>query len=180
MGHIYLLKKTWRSIIIESKQRDELIRNVSESLKIHLNENAILSFDLISLYTRHEFKEIYDKNMTKGDTSWYMDQLLCSMLISDYRKKHANFSINERGRGHRLDRSQSISHWNRDNFRGFGDAHLIHDQILLEPNWKIFNKLLSSLFNQTLVDQFNDYYRQYIILRHNYTSAILNVILPSK
>lgn len=160
VGHIFLQKKTWRAIVLESQQRAELLRNTTNSLA---SGNASISFELISLYARLEFKDVYDHNMEKGDSSWYMDQVLCSMLLTDYRANHTDFKLHERGRANRLDRSSGIAYWNRDNFDGFGDAHLIHDTILLKPNWIVFNKLLRSLFNETTVELLNHYYRQYII-----------------
>ncbi len=163
MGHIYLKKKAWRAMLMESKQRSELLVNATDQTQYLLSANASISFDLISLYARHEFKQIYDSVMNKGDSAWYMDQILCSMLITDYREKHKNFKISERGRAGRLDRANGIGYWNRDKFDQFGDAHLIHDSILQERNWKIFNKLLNALFSETLVKLFNDYYLQYLI-----------------
>ena len=163
VGHIYLKKKAWRAMIMESKQRAELLVNATNQTLGLLSENASISFDLISLYLRHEFKQIYDSAMTKGDTAWYMDQILCSMLITDYREGHKGFRVAERGRAGRLDRADPISRWNSDNFDQYGDAHLIHDAILLERNWKIFNKLLNYLFTPNLVQVFNDYYQQYLI-----------------
>ena len=164
MGHIFLQKKAWRAIVVESQQRAELLVNATDRTKALLSETAPLTFDMISLYGRHEFKDVYDQKMDKGDAAWYMDQVLCSMLLIDYRKNHSNFTLSERGRADRLDRAYGMQFWDRDNFDQFGDAHLKHDEILQEPNWKIFNKLLKSLFNQTLVDLFNDYYRQYMII----------------
>jgi hypothetical protein len=163
VGHIYLKKKAWRAMLMESKQRSELLVNATDQTQYLLSANASISFDLISLYARHEFKQIYDSVMNKGDSAWYMDQILCSMLITDYREKHKNFKISERGRAGRLDRANGIGYWNRDKFDQFGDAHLIHDSILQERNWKIFNKLLNALFSETLVKLFNDYYLQYLI-----------------
>jgi hypothetical protein len=163
VGHIFLKKKSWRAMVLESEQRQELLTNTSQSVQLLLTENATLSFELISLYTRHEFKHIYDSNMAKGDSAWYMDQVLCSMLLTDYRNRHKNFTISERGRAGRLDRGNGIAYWNRDTFDQFGDAHLIHDAILEEANWKVFNRLLKALFNQTIINLFNDYYRQYKI-----------------
>jgi hypothetical protein len=156
-------KKSWRAIIIESKQRSELLVNADSRTQYLLSENVSLSFDMMSVYTRHEFKGIYDSNMRKGDSAWYMDQVFCSMLLTDYREKHKNFKMHERGRAGRLDRANGIGYWNRDKFDQFGDAHLIHDSILQEGNWKIFTKLLKALFNETLVKLFNDYYQQYMI-----------------
>ena len=147
-------------MVMESQQRTELLRNTNNSLT---SGNASISFDLISLYARQEFKDLYDHNMEKGDSSWYMDQVLCSMLLMDYRTNHTTFKVHERGRAPRLDRSSGIAYWNRDSFDGFGDAHLIHDAILLKPNWIVFNKLLRSIFNETTVELLIDYYRQYII-----------------
>ena len=163
MGHIHLKKKVWRAIVLESKQRTELLLNASNQTLELLSSNASFSFDLISLYVRHEFKNIYDGNMKKGDSGWYMDQVLCSMLLTDYREKHKELKIHERGRAARLDRASPIGYWNRDSFDQFGDAHLIHDSILQPGHWKIFNRLLKALFNTDLVKLFNDYYRQYMI-----------------
>ncbi|CAF3502912.1 unnamed protein product [Rotaria sp. Silwood1] len=148
---------------MESKQRSELLINATDQIRYLLSENASLSFDTISLYGRHEFQNIYDSTMIKGDSAWYMDQVLCSMLLIDYREQHKNFKIHERGRAARLDRVSGIGYWNRDTFTQFGDAHLIHDTILEEHNWKIFNKLLKTLFNESLINIFNDYHRQYMI-----------------
>ena len=149
---------------MESKQRAELLVNADNHTQYLLSGHAPMSFDTITLYGRHEFKEVYDQRMNKGDAAWYMDQVLCSILLTDYREKHPNFTISERGRADRLDRVFPMSVWNRDNFDRFGDAHLKHDEILEEENWKIFNKLLKALFNDTMVTLFNDYYRQYMII----------------
>ena len=158
MGHIALPKRTWRDLILESDQRAELLKlNASNP---NLNADAKLSFDLIQLYGRHEFSTVFDQKMTKGDSSWYMDQVLCSMLISDYRRKFSNYSLDERGIGQRLDRVAGYGFWNRDKFDEFGDAHLMHDDVLQEANWKIFRKLLHALFNETS-EMFNDYYMQF-------------------
>ncbi len=149
---------------MESKQRAELLVKASKRTKQLLSEDAPLSFDMITLYGRHEFKGLYDQRMDKGDSAWYMDQVLCSMLVTDYQEKHPNFTLSQRGRAGRLDREQEISFWDRDKFDEFGDSHLIHDEILEEENWKIFNKLLKFLFNETLVTLFNDYHKQYMII----------------
>lgn len=166
MGHIYLKKKTWRAMVIESKQHSELLAKATNQTRDLLSENATLSFDLISLYARHEFAKVYDSQMKKGDAAWYMDQILCSMLLTDYRENHTSLKIHERGRGGRLDRADSLQTWNRDKFDQFGDAHLYHDMILQESNWKVFNKLLNALFEKKLVQLFNDYYQQYVIAKH--------------
>ncbi len=164
VGHVFLQKKAWRAIVLESKQRAELLINADQRTQNLLSENASLTFDMISLYSRQEFKQVYDQRMDKGDAAWYMDQILCSMLLTDYREKHPNFTISQRGRADRLDRAHGMNYWDRDKFDQFGDAHLKHDEILQEGNWKIFNKLLKALFNETLVQLFNDYHKQYMII----------------
>jgi len=164
VGHVFLQKKAWRAMVLESQQRAELLTNADQRTKELLSENAPLSFDMITVYSRHEFKEVYDQRMDKGDSAWYMDQILCSMLIADYQAKHPNFTLSKRGRADRLDRAYGMNFWDRDNFNQFGDAHLKHDEILQEGNWKIFNKLLKALFNETVVNLFNDYYKQYMII----------------
>ncbi|CAF3878821.1 unnamed protein product [Rotaria magnacalcarata] len=148
---------------MESNQRTELLVSATARTQQLLSNDAPFSFDTVSIYGRHEFRDIFDKPMTKGDSSWFMDQVLCSMLLTDYREKNKNLKISERGRANRLDRAAGIGYWNRDTFSQFGDAHLIHDTILEAHNWKIFNKLLKTLFNESLVNMFNDYHRQYMI-----------------
>lgn len=152
-------------MVMESKQREELLAKADQQTKELLSEKAPLSFEQVTLYSRHEFQAVYDQRMDKGDSAWYMDQILCSMLLADYRARHPNFTVQERGRGDRLDRAYGINHWNNDKFDGYGDAHLVHDEILLEPNWKIFGRFLKALFNSSMVALFNDYYKQYTILQ---------------
>ncbi|CAF3673230.1 unnamed protein product [Adineta steineri] len=165
MGHIFLQKKVWRAIVMESKQRTELLVNAdNHTLDLLSENNASFSFDTITLYGRHEFKGVYDKNMDKGDEAWYMDQVLCSMLLIDYLERHPTFNISERNRGDRLDRADLFFQWNRDEFNQFNDAHLKHDEMLEANNWKIFNKLLKFLFSGPMVTLFNDYYQQYLVL----------------
>lgn len=168
VGHIFLQKKAWRAMVIESQQRAELLNNtaIDQQTKDLLSENAPLSFEMITAYARHEFKDVYDQRMDKGDAAWYMDQVLCSMLLTDYQEKHPNFTINQRGRADRLDRAHPMNYWDRETFNEFGDAHLKHDEILEPGNWKIFNRLLKALFNETLVNLFNDYYKQYMIVQN--------------
>ncbi len=157
-------KKAWRAIVMESKQRAELLVNADKHTRDLLSENASISFDMIALYGRHEFNEVFDQIMNKSDAAWFMDQVLCSMILTDYCEKHPNFKLSQRALADRLDRERKISFWDQDKFDQFGDAHLIHDEILEEENWKIFNKLLKFLFNETLVTLFNDYHKQYMII----------------
>ncbi|UJR31962.1 hypothetical protein I4U23_019435 [Adineta vaga] len=164
MGHIFLQKKIWRAMVMESKQRAELLSKVDKPTQELLSENAPLSFETITLYARHEFQQVYDQRMDKGDAAWYMDQILCSMLLIDYRERHPTFNVSERGRIDRLDRAFGIGAWDRTNFDQYGDAHLVHDEVLQQGNWKIFTKLLKALFNDTMVTLFNDYYKQYMII----------------
>lgn len=166
VGHIFLQKKAWRAMVTESKQRTEILNGTDQQTKAVLAENAPLTFELITAYGRHEFKEVYDQRMDKGDAAWYMDQVLCSMLLTDYQEKHPNFTISQRGRADRLDRAHPMNYWDRETFDEFGDAHLKHDEILEAPNWKIFNRLLKALFNETLVTLFNDYYKQYMTIEN--------------
>ncbi|CAF1365751.1 unnamed protein product, partial [Didymodactylos carnosus] len=160
MGHIYLSKRIWRAIWSESVQNKELLNILTSDpnnrttnfsyeqqlLKIYPNLNQTLShsdmptltFDLVSLYMRHEFRGVYDQQMGKGDAAWYMDQIMVSMLLGDYRDRHKNFSIHERDRGQRLDRADALNFWDRSNFSQFGDSHLKHDEILEDHTWAIF------------------------------------------
>ncbi|CAF1965509.1 unnamed protein product, partial [Rotaria magnacalcarata] len=159
MSHVYLKKRTWRAILIQSKQRAELLfLNGSREL---LSNNAQFSFQTINLYAHHEFSDIYDQNMVKGDSAWYMDQMLLSMLLTDYRGNHPSLVIAQRNLTERLDRDSGISYWNRSSFDQFGDAHLPHDEIFTPHYWEILNKLLRFLFTDTQVNIFNRYYYTY-------------------
>ena len=151
-------------MVMESKQRAEILVNASETMQQLLSEDAPLSFEQISLYLRHEFPTIYDQNMVKGDAAWDMDQILCTMLLTDYVEKHSDFNLSKRGIAQRLDRESPMKFWDREKFDEFGDTHMKHDEILVEGNWKIFTKLLKYLFNETTVNLFDDYYRQFMII----------------
>ena len=162
MSYIYLTKKTWRAILHESVQKAELLPLYND-LTI-LSSEAPLSFETINLYAQHEFKNMYHQNMTKGDSAWYMDQLLCSMLLTDYRKRHPNLVIIERNLTMRLDRDSGLLYWNKSNFEQFGDAHLPHDEIFTPTNWEIIRNLLTFLFNDFQVKIFDRYYEKYRII----------------
>ncbi len=146
-------------MLFESVQRAELL-SISPDSNL-LSYNAPLSFDTISIYARHEFRNVYDQRMDKGDLAWYMDQVLCSMLLTDYRHNHPEFLVSERSLGQRLDRVANISFWNRDNFEKFVDAHLFDDQIFDPSYWKVFNRFLSFVFKPHQVHLFNEYYQLY-------------------
>jgi hypothetical protein len=165
MSYIYLSKRTWQALLIESVHRSELLSlNVSLSL---LSPETSLSSSMVSLYARHEFKHVFDQDMIKGDDAWYMDQILCSMLLTDYRQNHPNLRLSERNLTERLDRKFGILSWNRSSFEQFGDAHLPHDDIFEPSNWEILNKLLRFLFTDSQVDMLNQYYKQYSNLNKN-------------
>lgn len=161
MSHIFLNKSTWRALLTESIQRTELLAtNASSDL---LSNDALLSFDTITLYVRPEFKDVYDKEMIKGDAAWYMDQIFCSMLLIDYHRKHPNLIIHERNLTERLDRILGLQYWNRTDFQQFGDGHLPHNEIFLHTNWNILKKLLNFLFSHTQIAIFDKYYKEYAI-----------------
>ncbi|CAF4451991.1 unnamed protein product, partial [Rotaria magnacalcarata] len=63
---------------MESNQRTELLVSATARTQQLLSNDAPFSFDTVSIYGRHEFRDIFDKPMTKGDSSWFMDQVLCS------------------------------------------------------------------------------------------------------
>jgi len=159
MSHICLTKSTWRNLFLESKQRQELLSNTTTNL---LSQNASLSFDLISLYMRHEFRDLYDSTMVKGDAAWYMDQLYTSMLFDDYVERHRDFSIDKRRKlSLRLDPNIPIYTWTAQRMKDFGDAHIIHDEIFDMHRWNRFKHLLNYLFEPSLVADFDFYYKQF-------------------
>jgi hypothetical protein len=162
MSHIFLTKKTWRALLLESVQRAELL-SLNSSLDL-LSSEAPFSFDTINLYAQHEFQLMYNQDMTKGDSAWFMDQILCSMLLTDYRQNHPNLIIEERNLTERLDRDFGILLWNKTSFEQFGDAHLPHDDVFIPYKWDILNNLLRFLFTSSQVNLFNKYYQLYNIV----------------
>ena len=165
MSHLCFTKKIWRHFFLESIQRKELLNsNLSLNNSILLSDQAPFSFETINLYTRHEFKDIYDLNMTKGDMAWYMDQIYSSMLINDYYLKYSNISIDKRYKTSlRLDPHLQIHMWDMNKLKEYGDAHIIHDEIFVLYNWIRFQNLLRFLFNTSLVNDFDYYYKQFTL-----------------
>ena len=163
MSYIFLSKRIWTALLLESVQRAEFTS--SNFAAGYRSKDETLSFHTISMYARQEFKDTFDQNMTKGDFRWYMDQIMCSMLLTDYLRNHPDLIIVERNLTQRLDRESDSSFWNRTTFEQFGDAHLPHEIIFKTDNWNIFSRLLRFLFTPARVEMFNDYYQQYEALR---------------
>ncbi|CAF3429531.1 unnamed protein product [Rotaria sp. Silwood2] len=165
MCHICLSKQVWRNLFLESIQRNELLNsNLSSSNAILLSDKAPFSFDTISLYLRQEFGQLYDSNMAKGDSAWYMDQVFSSMLLNNYCEKHRNFTIDKRDRTRfRLDPGFSPHAWQLDKLKIYGDAHLIHDPIFDPYHYAMFKNLLIFLFNSSLANDFDFYYKQFVL-----------------
>ncbi len=165
MSHICLPKKIWRELFLQSIQRQELLKmNLSSNNTILLSDKAPFSFQTISLYTRHEFKNIYDSDMKKGDPAWYMDQIYSSMLINDYSVKYSQIKIDKRHKQSlRLDPNLPNHMWEKYRLSQYGDAHIIHDEIFDSYRWGIFRKLLAFLFDASLANDFDYYYKQFTL-----------------
>jgi hypothetical protein len=165
MSHICLSKKLWRDLFIQSIQRNEIFNTNLSSLKtILLSDKASFSFDTVSLYTRQEFGQLYDSNMTKGDSAWYMDQTYSSMLLNDYCEKYPNIKIDKRYKqSTRLDSNLPSYMWDQSRLKQFGDAHVVHDEIFLPFRWILFRNLLLFLFNSSLTSDFDLYHKQFIL-----------------
>ena len=160
LSHICLRKDLWKNLFLHSKQWNE-IQNQHASI----GNLTTFSFDLLSLYTRHEFDQLFDANMTKGDASWYMDQIFVSMLIHDYLDKFANdtridFRLKE---SPRLDPDRPFHMWEATRIVQYGDAHLIHDEVFDSYRWSYFRLLIAYLFDSTLASQFELYYKQFVL-----------------
>jgi hypothetical protein len=169
MSHICITKKIWRDLFIESIQRKELLNlNLSPFNLTLLSDKAPFTFDTISIYTRLEFGHIYDSNMSKGDSAWYMDQVFSSMLLNEYCERHRNITIDKRNKNSmRLDPHLPFHMWDPNHLNGYGDAHLIHDEIFDSHRWTPFKNLLRFLFNSSLADDFDFYYKQFTVLLHD-------------
>ncbi len=165
LSHICLPKKIWRDLFLKSIQREELLKSNLTSFHTNLlSEKAPFSFETISLYTRHEFGPMYDSNMIKGDSAWYMDQVYSSMLINDYCEKYRNIRIDKRYKtSKRLDPSLPYHMWEKQRLKEYGDAHIIHDEIFDSYRWAPFKNLLAFLFDSILADDFYFYYKQFTL-----------------
>ncbi|CAF3493178.1 unnamed protein product [Rotaria sp. Silwood1] len=173
MSHICLSKQLWRNLVLESTQRKELLHsNLSSLNTILLSNKAPFSFDTISLYTRHEFGQIYDTNMKKGDPAWFMDQIYSSMLLHDYCEKHSNIIIDKfHGPSARLDSGFSPQAWKLEQLKRYDDAHLIHDEIFSSYQYSMFKNLLFYIFNSSLVNDFDLYYKEFLLTLQNKTEV---------
>ncbi|CAF1471008.1 unnamed protein product [Rotaria sordida] len=165
MCHICLSKEIWRNLFLESIQRKELLNsNLSSLYTDLLSDKPPFSFDTISIYTRHEFGILYDSNMRKGDAAWYMDQIYSSILLNDYCEKHSNIKIDKFPKtSSRLDPNLPPHAWESQRLKQFGDAHIIHDEIFDSYRWAIFKNLLVFLFNSSLANDFDFYYKQFVL-----------------
>ncbi|CAF3259996.1 unnamed protein product [Rotaria sp. Silwood2] len=102
--------------------------------------------------------------MAKGDAAWYMDQVYCSMLLNDYCEKHSNIKIDKLYKtSSRLDPGLSQQFWHPQRFKEFGDAHTTHDDIFDSYNWGSFRNLLFFMFNSSLANDFDLYYKQFLL-----------------
>lgn len=121
MSYVYMKKYLWVEIILQSSIHKELVymtqnfdlylnksyeigllqTSTKEYLtSLLLNKGKMISFDIISLYLRHEYQQIYDKSTIKGSIGWSMDQELLTMLIVDYQnltRKGQTLKIDQRG-----------------------------------------------------------------------------------
>ena len=121
MGHLYMKKYLWREMILRSVIHKELmnistnpdqistqsyeynfIKDYSKSdlMSLILDKNKTITFDIISLYLRHEFRAVYDQNMAIGDAAWAMDQRLITVFLFDYTNRTTDgkkVKIYERG-----------------------------------------------------------------------------------
>ena len=169
LSHVCLKKKFWRDLFLQSTQRQELLqsKDLTASDQILLAPNASFTFELINLYTRHEFLTLYDSDMTKGDAAWYMDQVYISMLINDYLAKDNTIQIDKLyKKSKRLDPGLPMYAWEPQRLKDYGDAHIIHDEIFDSYRWSTFKKLLDFLFSSELASEFDFYYRQFTLTLH--------------
>ncbi|CAF3800772.1 unnamed protein product [Rotaria sordida] len=190
MGHLYMKSYLWRDMILQSVIHKELI-TISQNFyqypngsydyeitkrytkkkkfdSLLLTKDKIVTFDIISLYLRQEFRDIYDQPTVKGGTGWDMDQLLITMFLFDYINTTTDgqkLKIHERGLLGRLDRSQPFIEWStKSNFSEFGDAHITHN-IFERKFWYTYRHLFKYLFNETCVKLLDEYYKIYLLLR---------------
>jgi hypothetical protein len=102
--------------------------------------------------------------MSKGDSAWYMDQVFVSMLIDDYTRRTNQIYIDTRTKQSlRLDVTQPYHMWERQYIAQFSDAHVVHDEIFDTYRWSSFKHLLDFLFDSSLANQFNVYYKQFVL-----------------
>ncbi|CAF0985421.1 unnamed protein product [Adineta steineri] len=149
MGHLHIKRKVWRAMVLDSTLHQELVNMTSKQgsqafetneasqvenestkkKKSLLLDEAPLSFASIAFYLRHEFGEIYDQTMLKGDVAWDMDQKLITMFLLDYWNTTAEgqkLKIDERALMPRLDRDPTQAWLKMRNFKKYGDSHLTH------------------------------------------------------
>ncbi|CAF3581039.1 unnamed protein product [Rotaria socialis] len=189
MSHLYMKKRLWRKMVLQSFIHEELI-NITEHFhsglngsyeyqfmrsyskrdlkSLLLNEHKTIDFATLSLYARHEFQEVYEMPTIRAKAGWDMDQVLITMLLYDYLNKTTEgqqVKIHERKMLERLDRERPFLAWpTKLDFSQYGDAHITHN-IFQMKFWPTHLRLFKYLFNETIVQILNEYYRKYLLLR---------------
>ena len=162
ISHLCFKKRMWRELMLQEFSNPN-------------HKNISLSFEMVSEQMRTEFGSMFDSTMVKGDPTWYMDQIFISMSIENYLQHQSTVHIDRRHKKSiRLDPHLSQQAWDKYGMRRYGDAHLMHDQIFESYHWAGFRNLLNHLFNSTLINQFELYYKQFIHTVHESPDQQIN------
>ena len=152
LSHIGMTKTNWRMAMGLNK------------IEYNLDGDSVLKF-ILNIYG-NEFS-----HGLKGDTIWYADQYLVSILIKEFMGKSENFQpvlkpygikYGRNFKGQRLDRTVNEREWNASlkNANSLLDAHLFKWQRGLFI--RIFNSFLEKFFsNDTSVIKF---YEQLVLI----------------
>lgn len=150
IGHIGMKKKLWRQVM-----------NLSVETKIN-------SQTLIEYVSSNIGPEIVkeDSKIVRGDSTWYADQTIISIKISEYVNvlKKAEI-VKEKYTGIRYDRSKSDSYLLKllkNNYKLITDFHAFHVDFI--KRWKTSDELFKRLFNHDNYLFLNQYYNEFINL----------------
>lgn len=146
MSYIGMKKSKWRDLM--GLQQSHKI-----DTKLILNK-VVRVFQNLSLIKRND-------QIRAGDESWFLDQKMVSLMISNYIKNNISQLELKAYQGTRLDRESFKSELDIDdaNFEQLTDFHMFHENLF--QNWNLMNLFFKKFFDQKSYKFVIEYYREY-------------------
>jgi hypothetical protein len=155
IGHIGMKKKYWRDVM----KLDQDFKFNGGSVLDHLREKAF----------KGQFNESSDL-IAGGTSSWYYDQVLVSVRISDYMMDNDTKILVKKFPlgGDRLDRAGAVSeffwkHIKNTGLMNYGDAHLYRSPEIFQK-WQLTQNLLDLILSEKDNEFIKKYFSEYKML----------------
>ena len=101
-----------------------------------------------------------DTEITRGDSTWWADQVILSSRIKIYADKNNVKIFKKKFKGVRLDRSGSGQFdMVENNFDKLTDFHAFHKDYM--KNWDVTESLIKNLFDANTLNFFENYFVEF-------------------